>query len=254
MSAPSFIRISALTLAAAAGCHSSAPGGATNEPLTLAAAASLRSVLPSLAKAFGAPDLPITYGASGDLKRQVEHGAPVDAVLFASAAPVDALIKSGLADADSRKVLATNQLILIGPKNAKPLTFAAIDQLPAGERIAIGDPGAVPAGQYARDAFQKLGKWEWVQARIVLAGDVGQVLAYARRGEVAAAVVYRTDLHNVDDVTVLDEARGDWAPRPEVVAAVTHGGHAAARARAFLDFIASPAGQKILREYGFGAP
>ncbi|HZS42342.1 MAG TPA: molybdate ABC transporter substrate-binding protein [Polyangia bacterium] len=254
MSARSFIRISALALIAAAGCHSSAPGTASSEPITLAAAASLRSVLPSLAKAFGAPDMAITYGASGDLKRQVEHGAPVDAVLFASSAPVDALIKGGLADADSRKVLATNQLVLIGPKGGKPLTFATIDQLPAGERIAIGDPGAVPAGQYARDLFQKLGKWDVVQAHLVLAGDVGQVLAYARRGEVAAAVVYRTDLHNVDDVAILDEAKGDQAPRPEVVAAITHGGHAAARARAFLDFIASPPGQKILHEFGFGPP
>src|SRR5579862_4035394 len=111
MSARSFTRISALILIAAAGCHSSAPSAAANEPATLAAAASLRTVLPAMLKAFGGPEIAVTYGASGDLKRQVEHGAPVDAVLFASSAPVDSLIKAGLADSESRKVLATNQLV-----------------------------------------------------------------------------------------------------------------------------------------------
>lgn len=226
--------------------------------VTLAAAASLRGVLPELTRAYQGshPGVRVaaTYGASGDLKKQVEGGAPIDAVIFAGARPVDELVAAGRAEAATRVVVATNQLVLIGPRGGRPLTFATLDALPPGEMVAIGDPGAVPAGQYARAYLEKLGKWQALTGRLVLGGDVAAVLAYARRGEVAAAVVYRTELRGVDGVVLLDEARGPDAPRPEVVAAVVSGARAAAEARAFLAFVGSPEGQGLLASYGFGPP
>ena len=237
------------------GCTKPAPPPAE---ATLAAAASLRAVLPEIAKAYEAAHpgerIVATYGASGDLKKQVEGGAPVDAVVFASDAPVADLVAEGRADAATRAVLATNAIVLIGPRGGAPVTFATIDALPAGEKVAIGDPGAVPAGSYARDYLQKIGKWKALEGRLVLGGDVAAVLAYARRGEVAAAVVYRTEARGVADVTVLDEARGPTAPRPVVAAAVVKGAPAAGAAGRFLAFAASAGGQKIFADFGFGPP
>jgi molybdate transport system substrate-binding protein len=245
--------LAALLLAAA--CTKSAPPPAE---AMLAAAASLRGVLPELAKAYeaGHPGerVAATYGASGDLKKQVQGGAPVSAVVFASDAPVDQLVAEGRADGATRAVLATNAIVLIGPRGGAKVTFATIDALPAGEKVAIGDPGAVPAGAYARDYLQKLGKWRALEGRLVLGGDVAAVLAYARRGEVAAAVVYRTEARGIADVTVLDEARGPDAPRPVVVAAVVKGAEGAGEARRFLAFAASAEGQKIFADFGFGPP
>jgi molybdate transport system substrate-binding protein len=250
--------------------------------ILLAAAASLRGTLPDVISAFGASfpgtRVAATYGASGDLRKQVEGGAPIDGVLFASASPVDDLIKAGRADAASRRVLATNQLVLIAPKSGQkrgepkteasaagsaappaagtpaPLTFATLDSAPPGEMIAIGDPGAVPAGQYARDYLQKLGMWDKLQGRLVLGGDVADVLAYARRGEAAAAIVYRTDVHGIGDVTLLDEAKGELAPRAEIVAATVKGAASEAGAKKFLDFASSADGQRIFAQHGFGPP
>ena len=156
-------------------------GQASEKEVMLAVAASLRNVTPALISAYSAKHpgakIAATYGASGDLQKQVEGGAPIDGVLFASARPVDALIEKGLADAKTRRVLATNTLVLIGPKGAKPLTFETIDAVPATEKIAIGDPGAVPAGQYAKAALEKLGKWSAIQGRVVFGGDVAAIFA-----------------------------------------------------------------------------
>ncbi len=233
-------------------------GQASEQEAMIAAAASLRNALPALIDAYAAkhPGAKVraTYGASGDLQKQVEGGAPIDGVLFAGARPVDALIEKGLADAAGRRVLATNALVLIGPKGARPLTFQTIDAVPATEKIAIGDPGAVPAGQYAKAALERLGKWQAIQGRVVFGGDVAAVLAYARRGEVAAAIVYRTEIRGVEDIALLDEARGDWAPRAEVVGAPVKEAKARAEAAAFLEFVASPEGQRVLAEQGFGPP
>jgi molybdate transport system substrate-binding protein len=194
------------------------------------------------------------YGASGALRQQVEGGAPMDVVVFADAATVEALIKSGHGDASTRRTVATNTLVLIGPKNAKPLTFATIDTVPAEEMVAIGEPGAVPAGRYAKEAFEKLGKWDKLSGHLVFGGDVGAVLNYARRGEVAAAVVYRTEIRGIDDVVVLDEAKDDWAPKAQTVAVTVKDSTNGTRAAAFVEFLGSPPAQQLFRDYGFGPP
>jgi molybdate transport system substrate-binding protein len=174
-------------------------------------------------------------------------------VIFASRKPVDDLIRAGRVDAASRKVLATNQLVLIGPRGGRPVTFATLETLPDKEKIAVGDPGAVPAGQYAREYLEKLGKWSALQGRMVLGGDVSAVLAYARRGEVAAAIVYKTEVRGINDVVIFDEAPVN-APRIEIVGAVVSGAGAAKEAGAFVTFVASPEGQAILADHGFGPP
>lgn len=251
----SFIKTSVVALV---GVLAAATAPADERPLAVGAAMSLRNVMPLVMDAFRAGDngapLQANYGASGALRQQVEGGAPIDVVVFADAATVEALLKSGHGVASTRRVVATNALVLIGPKNAQPLTFATIDSVPAGEMIAIGEPGAVPAGRYAKEAFEKLGKWDKLAGRLVFGGDVGAVLNYARRGEVAAAVVYRTEIRGIDDVVVLDQASGDWAPKAQVVAVTVKDSANATRAAAFVEFLGSAKAQQLFRDHGFGPP
>ena len=82
---------------------------------------------------------------------------------------------------------------------------------------------------------------------------VAAALAYARRGEVAAAIVYRTETRGIGNIVVLDEAAG-WAPRAEVVAAALAQARAPERARAFVSFLAGPEGQAVFLAFGFGPP
>ncbi len=223
--------------------------------ITVAAAMSLRDVMPPLVEAFrarsGAGEITVTYGASGKLRRQIEAGAPIDALVFASAEHVDRLLELGQVVAGSRHVVATNSLVLIGPSDSAPLTFSTIDMVPKGELIAIGDPESVPAGRYARQALRALDKWEAVRERMLYGGHVAAVLHYARRGEVVAAVVYETDVRGIDDIVILDRAGGEWSPPIETVAAVVGGGSEAA-ARAFVDFLGSDAGRELFAAHGFG--
>jgi molybdate transport system substrate-binding protein len=236
---------------------SGCPKKTADVEIIVGAAASLRSVMPDLMTAYAKDHVRLTasYGASGDLRNQVQGGAPIDVVVFASGKPVDDLIKEGLADSATRKVVATNAIILIGPKNGGPYKFMTLATLPSGEKIAIGDPKTVPAGQYAQAALEKLGEWDKLRDKFVFAGDVAGVLAYVRRGEVAAGIVYKTEALHIDDVRVLDElAATESGPRPEVVAAVTAGSKAAAEARGFVDFLSTPPAAKLFVAYGFGAP
>lgn len=230
-------------------------GARAQTTLTIAAAISLRDAMPKLVRHFSSKgySVTVTYGASGKLRRQVEGGAPIDVVVFASAQHVDLLAQRGLLVDGSRRVIATNSLVLIGPKGSPPLTFETIERVPKGEMIAIGEPDSVPAGRYARDALIALGKWQDLQGRVVFGGHVAAVLQYARRGEVAAAVVYATDVAGVADVVVLDRAKGSWSPRVETVAAAVKGGNTRG-AQAFLELVASDQGRAVLAAHGFGPP
>jgi len=204
--------------------------------------------MPALLEGFGT-EMTVTYGGSGTLRQQVEGGAPVDLVLFASAEPVDTLIRSGLARAESRRVIGRNTLVLIAPADAKStLSFKTLTEVDSKERIAMGDPAAVPAGRYTKQALEDLGIWNSLQDRLVFAGDVTAVLSYARRGEVSAAVVYKTDVRSISDVQIIDSADWSGAPIPEVVGAtITE----SPEAHAFLSFLGSPQGSEILRRFGF---
>lgn len=194
----------------------------------------------------------VTYGASGDLRRQVEAGAPIEALVLASAAEADALIRSGRAEPVSRRIVATNRLVLIAPLDSPALTFTELDKLAPEARIAIGDPRTVPAGRYARQTFESLDLWERLQGQLVYGGHVASVLTYARRGEVEAAVVYATEARGITDITVLDEASGAWAPVPQVVAIATRLGSPGARD--FVEFLTSEPGRRIFLRHGFHPP
>ncbi len=243
-----------ILLLVVAGCHRGKNQGAPIE-VTVAAAVSLRGVLPELIEAFGTeharPHVVAVYGGSGDLRKRVEDGAPFDVVLFAAGAPVDRLIEARHVAKETRTVIAHNRLVLIGPTGGRRIDWQSLDQLADDEKLAIGEPEAVPAGAYAKSALQALGKWDKVQGKLVFGADVGAVLSYVRRGEVVAAVVYTTEVVGVKDVVVLEEAKGTWAPRPEVVGGtVKAGAHAGPGAR-FLEFLVSPKARGLLQARGF---
>jgi molybdate transport system substrate-binding protein len=199
------------------------------------------------------PDISITatYSSSGTALQQVRRGAPVDAVVLASPLPVGTLIKEGFADKKSQRSVATNRLVLAGPENSKPLSLSQLDSLAADQHLAIGDPHLAPVGQYARVALRRAGLWESVQNNLVLGRNVAMVLAYVRRGEVRAGIVYETDVRGMKDAVILDTL--DDAPLGEVVAAVTATTERRRlRAAEFVDFLTTPTAVALFSKHGFG--
>lgn len=236
------------------GCRSKSPP----RELIVGAATSMRHVFPALTAAFEKdhPDkhVVVTYGASGEIARQVEAGAGIDVVVFAGKQPLEKLVQSGHVDPLSTKVIGTNELVLIGAPGGPKLTFATLDTLPAGERLAIGDPKTVPVGQYAREALERLSMWDKLERRVVLGANVAAVLAYVQRGEVAAAIVYRTEVQDIKGIVMLDVAKGSWAPRPEIWAGVVVESHDRSTANEFANFLTSATGLGIFSSFGFGPP
>jgi molybdate transport system substrate-binding protein len=229
--------------------------GAARE-ITVSAAASLRDAFREISERHEeriGTKVIFNFGASGALQKQIESGAPVD--LFASAGrpQMDALANQGLIIPETRRDFARNTLVLVGPADRTPViaSFADLGS-PKIMRLAVGNPKTVPAGQYAEQSLTRLGLWQQLQPRLILAEDVRQVLDYVARGEVDAGIVYASDVlaagNKVRSVASAPEDSHDPILYP--LAVVSASSHQEA-ARAFIEIVMSGDGQRILQRYGF---
>lgn len=219
--------------------------------VNLSAAASLKDALNELAASFIAEHPGVTliknYGGSGALAQQIANGAPAD--LFISANPkwMDHLKDKGLVVQETIAPFAYNTLVFAGPSGKA----AALPDLLKLERIAIGSPKSVPAGDYALTALEKAGLATALKAKLVMAKDVRECLMYAERGEVDGAFVYRTDALLAGTVAILFTVPPQLYPPVTYPVALTLSGAGNADAVAFLAYLQGPTGRAVLEKYGF---
>jgi molybdate transport system substrate-binding protein len=226
----------------------------------VSAAVSLKDAVEELGREFQRTHPGVTlqynFGASGDLQKQIEAGAPVDLFISAGKKQVDELEKQGLLRAESRRVFAGNDLTLIVPGDSRLDIRGPADLLrPQVQRVVVGNPKTVPAGQYAEESLRSLGLWEALRPKLVFAENVRQALEYVARGEVEAGFVYSTDA-----ATRAGRIKEAGRPPQESYAPVTYPGAIVAASRqpalaqAFMELLLGPAGQQILARWGFQPP
>ena len=234
--------------------------GARAQEVTLSVAISLKEVTEDLGRTFMASHSGVTlrynFGASGDLQKQIEAGAPVDVFLSAAQRQMDDLEKQKLIVASTRRAFARNVLVVVKPADSSVDLSKVNDLLESRVvHIAIGNPKTVPAGQYAEESLRALGLWDRVQPKLVFAENVRQVLDYVARGEVEVGFVYATDAApRAQGVKEAFRAPDD-SYRPVVYpGAVMAASKQPALAQAFLDLLASPQGRAVLSRFGFHPP
>ena len=234
--------------------------GAGAQEVTVSVAVSLKEAVEELGRGFMAarPGVSLRYnfGASGDLQKQIEAGAPIDLFLSAAQRQMDELEKRNLVVAGSRRAFARNALTAIKPADSRIDIAKPIDLLePRVGRIVIGSPKTVPAGQYAEESLRVLGLWERLQPKLVFSENVRQALDYVARGEVDAGFVYTTDAAlRAQGVKEAFRPPED-SYRPVVYpGAVVAASKQPALAQAFLDLLNSPQGRTVLSRFGFQPP
>jgi molybdate transport system substrate-binding protein len=242
------IKSLALFLCLALFFTASAAAGEVN----LSAAVSLKDALAELADAFAKKDPAVTFrtnfGASGALAKQVENGAPADLFFSANTEWMDYLKQKKLLDEKSVVVFAFNELVFVG----KPgLDVSGLPDVARLEKIAIGSPSSVPAGDYAMQALKKAGIDKELEKKLVMAKDVRACLTYADRGEVDGAFVYKTDALEAKNVRILFTVPQKFYPRVVYPMALTQAGDKNSDAVAFFSFLRSTEAKQTLLKYGF---
>ena len=219
--------------------------------INLSVAASLKDVINELSDSFVRKQPGVkfvkNYGASGVLAKQIENGAPSDIFISANLEWLEYLKNRKLVDTANIGIFAYNTLIFAGSSGKA----ASMQDLVKLQRIAIGSPKSVPAGEYAVEAFRKAGIDNQLGKKLVMARDVRECLMYAERGEVDGALVYRTDALQAKQAKILFIVPQELYSRVTYPMALTVAGAKNRDAVAFYAFLHGNEAKSVLTKYGF---
>jgi molybdate transport system substrate-binding protein len=240
------------TSASGSGQASASGQAAGTGSITVFAAASLTGTFTQLGQQFEAANpgdtVKFSFGPSSGLATQITSGAPAD--VFASAAPanMNTVVKAG--DAASPQNFAKNTAEVAVPASNPGHVTTVNDLAKSSLKVALCQP-QVPCGVVASEVFKNTGI---TVKPVTLQPDVKSVLTQVELGNVDAGVVYVTDVKaagsKVKGVTVPASMN---ASTLYPIAAVNDSAHQA-EAQAFVAYVMSPAGQKVLSAAGFGQP
>jgi ABC-type molybdate transport system substrate-binding protein len=254
-----------MALAAPVAMAQSAPA------INLYAAGSLREVLTAVSTQFQKQEgasVVTTFAASGLLRERIEKGEPAHVFASANMAHPETLAKAG--SWEPVRVFTRNVMCAITQPRFALTPETLLDaMLDPAVKVGTSTPKADPSGDYAWDIFRKAdgvkpgsyavlnakalqltggptspkpppgrGTYEWVMAE----GQADVFLTYCTNA--VAAQKARPELKVVE------------VP-PALQVGATYGmtvrQDAPAAARRLADYILSPAGQALLRQFGFGA-
>lgn len=247
------------------GCRGETPEQeAAPATLTVFAAASLAEAFEAVAAAFEAErpgtDVVLNLAGSQQLARQLALGAPADVFAAADERQMQAAVETGRVAPGAPRPFARNRLVVVLPED-NPAGLARLQELARpGLRLVLAAP-EVPAGRYAQAFLAQASRAPGfdaafatdVRARVVsYEPNVRAVLAKVALGEADAGIVYASDLAGAAGARTarieIPDVLNTVAVYP--IAPVRDSAHPE-RARAFVDFVRSPAGQAILAQYGF---
>jgi molybdate transport system substrate-binding protein len=235
------------------------PAG-TGPQLTIIADGSLKAVLSELAQTWAdqqdvSPEMPITLTNAGTMRAKIESGGTWDLALDADVADVKVLTDRGRLLADGQRSIARNTLVIYGRTPlVKDDDLDWFDLIGTEwKKVALGNPDLTASGRVAQralgqhDLLDDDHKGDFANTPNEQAG-----LQAIQRQQVDAAFVFKTDLAgaNVPGFQMFP-LKAEDAPPIFYTGALFRQAPDAALARAFLEFISSPAAHPIWMKYGF---
>ncbi|MFC4425065.1 molybdate ABC transporter substrate-binding protein [Deinococcus navajonensis] len=228
--------------------------------LTVFAASSLTDAFTELGQAFdrrSGHHTTFSFAGSQVLRAQLEQGARADVLATANAAQYDPLVRAGLQGPGVP--FARNRLTVITPLRSTQVRSLADLTRPGLKLVLAG--AEVPAGSATRATLKAIagaGTYGRDYATRVLANvvseepNVRQVALKVALGQADAALVYVSDVTPALKKQVRTVALpGRFNPPVSYPIGVATRSREPEAARAFVAFVRSAEGQRILRRWGF---
>lgn len=226
------------------------------EPLTLFSAVSTTNAMTEIIEAFKKTggEVRVSFGATSNLAKQIESGAPADIFLSADNKWMDRMEKGGYIKKETRTLIVANRLVVIAPKDSdfsiKIEKGMKLAEALKGKRLAVGDPDHTAVGIYFKDAAKFYGVWEQVEPLLARAPSVRAGLSMVERAEVGAGVAFKTSGLISDKVKIVAEfPEESHGPITYPIAQVTTSKHPGVQK--FFDFLKTAPAHAAFAKYGF---
>ena len=225
-------------------------------PTRIAVASNFSAAMKALASAYfkrSGQRITAAYGSTGKHYAQIRHGAPFDALFAADVRRPQLLEQAGIGIAHSRFTYAIGRLALWSPKPGYVDPQGQILQSGHFAHLAIANPKLAPYGLAAQQVMQKRKLYAALRPRLVFGENIGQTYQFVASGNVPLGFVAWSQLKRPQQ-----QPSGSWWLVPTAL-------HAAIEQQAilltdnpvaagFVAFVKSPAGKKILQQFGYGLP
>ena len=217
---------------------------------TVAAAASLQSLMAKTIPWFNeqrGTGLQGVYGASGNLARQIESGAPFDLFLSADEKWARYVEEKGLLDGEPLPFAAMPLVLWHSGETAPSLEILRSEKL----TVAIANPETAPFGRRAKAYLMEKGLFEAIETsgRLIIGGDVLKTGLAAKSGGADLAILPLSTASSLGE--------GSWTlldAEPQTLFGGVVKGRSTPAIEAFWTFLRSPEAAPFLKEFGFLPP
>jgi len=195
----------------------------------------------------------LVFGSTGKHYTQIHNGAPFDAFFAADTRRAELLDEEGVAVAGSRFTYAIGHLVLWSPKAGYVDPRGEILETGDFDRLSIANPKLAPYGKAAQQVLQKRNLWGKLRRRLVRGENIGQAFQFVKSGNVALGFVAYSQIKRPDQAP-----EGSYWIVPQTLyspieqQAVLLKDNAAAQA--FLAYVRSSQGQRLIQRHGYSTP
>ena len=231
------------------------------ETITVAIAANFTKTVEEIGAAWEAQtghEVRFSFGPSGKLLAQIQHGAPFDGYFSADTRRPQILVESG--EARDFFVYAQGQLALYSA--TLPVDQNAEAILADGDyrHLAMANPKAAPYGLAAQQVLEKRGLYRALkdQGRIVTGESISQTFQFAATGNAQLGFVALSQLRDPqspvkDTGHVWMPPAADYDPIQQGAVVLTRSKHADV-IDDFMAFVRSDEAAGIIRRFGYDVP
>lgn len=231
------------------------------QDIRVAAAADLKFALDELISQFQkqtGKKISVSYGSSGNFFAQIQNAAPFDLFLSADIEYPRKLEAAGLGKPGTLYEYAVGRIVIWLPSDApvdlpKLAWKALLD--PSVQKIAIANPQHAPYGRAAVAALHAAGIYDQVLNKLVYGENIAQTAQFVSSGSAQAGIIA---LSLALSPAMKNGRRWDIPaelhPPIEQAAIILKTAKDKEAAQAFLTFLKSDAGRKVLESYGFELP
>lgn len=260
-----FLRLLQLAapVALALAMHAAAQAQTQTQTLpTVAAASDLKFAIEEVAVNFEKETghkLRLVFGSSGNFKTQILQGAPFHVFMSADEGFVYELANAGKTE-DRGRPYALGRIGIMVPPGSPLKADGELKDLAAAlndgrlRKFAIANPDHAPYGARAKEALQHAGLWEAMQPRLVFGENISQTAQFAvsgstQGGVIALSLALAPAVARTGSFALIPEA---WHQPLKQRMVLVKG--APPQARAFYEYISTPAAQAVMKRYGFEMP
>ena len=231
------------------------------QEITVAAAADLQSVMQEITARFQketGKTVKVINGSSGNFFQQIQNGGPFDIFFSANLDYPKKLETAGLIELGSFYQYATGKIVLWVLNDSKLDVNSGLKALldPSVKKIAIANPQHAPYGQAAVAALKAENLYDKVSERLILGENISQTASFVVSGAADAGIVALSLAisPNMKGKGRYFEIPTNEYPPIEQACVILKSSQQKAAAKAFLDYIKTPAITDLFRSYGFAIP